>query len=245
MIKKIKTILFSFVLLSCSTTKPVVEESVKISSNPETINTQLEIEFLKGKSHNQPSFAFWIEDLEGNYIETIFVTKSVASGVFRRGEIEPGKWKNEPGNVRRPASLPYWSHKRNIQAKDGLFIPDSETTVPDAISGATPQHNFVLNSGTKINKNTAFRILFEINQPWDSNDFWSNDKFPGDNNYATSLQPALVYAATIDASSETKNFAFKLIGHSHPSGETGELFSDINTITSAKNIVQKITVNLK
>lgn len=245
MINKLKTILISFILLGCSSTKPLVDESIKISSNPARINTALEIEFLKGKAHNQPSFAIWIEDLSGNYIETLFVTQSVASGVFAHGEIKPGTWKNEPGEVRRPASLPYWSHKRNIQASDGLYIPDSETAVPDALSGATPKNNFILNTGTEVNKNTTFRILFEINQPWDSNDFWSNDKFPGDINYATSLQPALVYEAIVDPNSETKSFDFKLIGHSDPSGETGELFSDLNTITSAKNIVQKITAVLK
>lgn len=246
MIKKLGLLLIiSTVLWSCSPNKSIVEAPIKITSLPESLNTQIELEFFKGKNHNQPSFAIWIEDLDGNYIETVFVTQSVASGVFKHGELKPGKWKNEPGNVRRPASLPFWAHKRNILANDGLYIPDAETAVPDALSGATPQNNFILNTGTKVNKNKAFRILFEINQPWDSNDFWSNDKFPGDNNYATSLQPALVYEATIQTDSEIKNYEFNLIGHSHPSGENGELFTDLNTITTAKNIAQKITLTLK
>ncbi|MDB4584253.1 DUF2271 domain-containing protein, partial [Draconibacterium sp.] len=229
----------------CTSNKNITGQKIQLSTSPETINTRLQIEFIKGKSFNHPSFAVWIEDLEGNYIETLFVTQYVGSGKFAHGEIESGKWKNEPDYVRRPASLPYWAHKRNIQAPDGLYVPSAETPVADAITGATPQTDFILNTGTKVESNKKFRVLLEINQPWDSNKFWTNNKFPNDKDYFTSLQPALVHAATIDLSSSEKEYFLNPIGHSHPSGKNGKLYTNLTTITTAKNIAESIVVRIK
>ncbi|HSO87906.1 MAG TPA: hypothetical protein VLQ91_15230 [Draconibacterium sp.] len=241
------TIAFFLIILfaGCASQQKLTNEKEIITTTPEQINTKLEIEFIKGKYHNHPSFAIWIEDLDGNYIETLYVTQYFAKGVFGHGEAEPGKWKNEPGEVRRPAALPYWSHKRNIKAADGLYAPSSETAVPDALTGATPKGNFTLSTGSKVSGNKSFRVLFEINQPWDSNDFWNNNKFPENLNYNTSLQPALVYEAVITPSSPKSEYYLNPIGHSHPSGETGELFTDLSTITTAKEIVSKLVARIK
>lgn len=236
------TFLLSILLAGCASQQKLTSEKEIITTTPEQINTKLEFELIKGKYHNHPSFAIWIEDLEGNYIETLYVTKYFATGNFGHGEAEKGKWKNEPGIVRRPAALPYWSHKRNIKATDGLYAPSPETAVPDALTGATPKGNFTLNTGSKVSGDKMFRVLFEINQPWDSNDYWNNNKFPDDFNYKTSLQPALVYAVTISPDSPNKEYFLNPIGHSHPSGETGELFTNLTTITTAKEIVSKIEV---
>jgi len=240
--KTIVAIIISVILAGCASQQKLTVEKEIISTTPEKIYTKLEIELTTGKYHNYPTFAFWVEDLEGNYIETLYVTQYYAKGFFGHGEAAPGKWKNEPGEARRPAALPYWSHKRNIKAADGLYSPSSETAVPDALTGATPKANFALKTGSKVSGDKMFKVLFEINQPWDSNDFWTNNKFPDDINYNTSLQPALVYEAVITPDSPKTEYIFKLIGHSHASGETGELFTDITSITTAKEIVSKIVV---
>jgi hypothetical protein len=245
---KMKTI-FSLItvvfLASCSSQKniPGVVETIK--TTPEIINTNLQFDFTIGKYHNHPSFAIWVEDLDGNYIETLYVTQYFAKGIFGHGEAEKGKWKNEPGEVRRPATLPYWSHKRNIKAKDGLYIPGSETAVPDALSGATPKGNFILETGSKVEANRKFKVFLEVNQAWDSNDYWNNSKFPDDFDYKTSLQPALVYEATIDPESMKTNYNLVAIGHSEPSGKSGQLFTDLLTLTTAKEIFSKILVQIK
>jgi hypothetical protein len=44
---------------------------------------------------------------------------------------------------------------------------------------------------------------------------------------------------------KTKTFEMKVIGHSHYSGKTGELFSDISTLTTALNIVKSTQVTLR
>lgn len=242
--KYFTTIILAAFIMGCSSQQKISDEIRIIRTTPENGTQNLEIEFTKGPEFNHPSFAIWTEDLEGNYIETLYVTQFVGSGKFGHGEIKPGKWSNEPGTARRPASLPYWAHKRNIQAPDGLYIPSPETAVPDAITGATPQGNFRLESASKV-KNKKFKLLLEINQPWDSNRFWTNSKFPDDLDYFSSLQPALVYETTIDSESNQAENLMQLIGHAEPSGKNGNLYSDLNTLTTAKEIAQKIVVRLK
>lgn len=240
-----KTLVFILIIIifSACTSQQKIESTVEnIITRPEQINTQFEFNLTPGKYHNHPSFAVWVEDLEGNYIETLYVTKYYASGIFARGEAAQGKWKNEPGNVRRPATLPYWSHKRNIKAPDGLYAPSTETAVPDALTGATPKAGFNLKTGSKVTGEKMFRILFEVNQAWDSNDFWTNDKYPDNFDYKTSLQPALVYAVTVSPGNAGKTLYLNPIGHSHPWGENGELFTDLTTITTAREIFGKIAV---
>ena len=242
-----KTIVFTMflaILLSCTSQQKLDSQTETITTRPEVVNTKLKFDFTVGKAHNHPTFAIWVEDLEGNYIETLYVTSYIASGTFLHGESEPGKWKNEPGNVRRPAALPYWSHKRNIKAPDGLYIPAPETAVPDALTGATPKAGFTLATGTKFNEK-MFRVLVEVNQPWDSNDFWTNGKYPDDFNYKTSLQPALVYSVTISTDDAGKQLFLNPVGHGHYSGKTGELFTDISTITTAREIFSKIAVKVE
>jgi hypothetical protein len=238
------TIAAAVMLMSCASQKNIPGSTETITTAPEIINTRLEFDLTKGKYHNHPSFAIWVEDLEGNYIETLYVTQYFAKGVFGHGEVQEGKWKNEPGEVRRPAALPYWSHKRDIKANDGLYAPAPETAVPDALTGATPKGNFILNTGTKVGSDKNYKVLIEVNQAWDSNDFWTNTKFPDDFDYKTSLQPALVYEAIIQVNSSQPEYGLNLIGHSEPSGKNGELFSDLSTITTAKEIFSKIVVRV-
>jgi hypothetical protein len=234
-----------FALLGCASQRGMESETIVIHTSPENAVREMEIEFQKGKAFNHPSFAVWTEDLEGNYIETLYVTGYVAKGRFGFGEIEPGKWKNEPGDARRPATLPYWAHKRSIKAPDGLFIPSPQTEVPDALTSATPRNNFRLETATSYSGTKKFRVLVEINQAWDANEFWTNNKFEGDLNYFGSLQPALVYAVTVDPVNTEAEYYLNPIGHSHPTGANGVLFTNITTLTTAKEIAQKIIVRLK
>lgn len=238
-------ILGLMVLGSCASRKISDTEKITIRTSPEHPAMQMEIEFVKGEAFNHPSFAFWTEDLTGQYIETLYVTRYVATGRYGHGEIEPGKWKREPGEARRPATLPYWAHKRNIKAPDGLYVPSPETAVPDALTSATPLEDFTLETATRYNGEEKFRILMEINQAWDSNQYWDNNKFPGNKDYYGSLQPALVYAVTVDPREKETAYHLNPIGYSHPTGENGKLFTDLTTLTTAKDIVYQVVVRLK
>lgn len=201
----------------------------------------LEVTFTAGPAHNHPLMALWIEDLDSNYVQTLFVAESIGKGVFRHGDPSSGRWM--PGPVRRPAALPYWGHQRGVQASDGYYIPSQDDPMPDAITGATPQSHFVLKTQLP-DELSQFRILFEINQSWDWNEHWTNDKFPGDEHYMSSSQPALVYEAFVDLEKDQSDHELKVIGHSHWSGEDGRLFSDLSTITTALDITRSIRVRV-
>ena len=62
----------TLLLAGCASKQYISDLKETISTRPQTINLNLEFEITAGKSHNYPSFAIWVEDLEGNYIETLF-----------------------------------------------------------------------------------------------------------------------------------------------------------------------------
>jgi len=205
---------------------------------------KINLNFSKGPSHNHPTFAIWLEGKKGSYIETLFVTEYISSGIFGYADAGDWSWKNEKGEALRPAALPYWSHKRNVISRDSLLIPTPENPVPDAISSATPKNSFVLKTSAAKNLPDQFYILLEINQTWDWNAFWTNNKYPNDKDYKTSSQPSIIFAAQIDLSKANKEIRLKPIGHGHYAGKDGELYKDLSTFTTALDIAAEITVTI-
>ncbi len=202
----------------------------------------LELVFIRGDAHNHPLMAVWVEDLDSNYVQTLYVAESIGKGVFLHGDPSSGRW--QPGPVRRPAALPYWGHQRGVQAEDGYYIPTKDDPIHDALTGATPKNSFVLQSHAPDTDIRQFRVLFEINQSWNWNEYWTNNKFPGDEHYMTSSQPAVVYEAVVDLDDLQEEYALAPIGHSHWSGQDGRLFTDLSTITTALEIAESITLRV-
>jgi hypothetical protein len=186
--------------------------------------------------------AVWITDTNNQYIETLFIAESIGKGVFNYGDKSTGKWL--PGAIRRPAALPVWSHSRNIIEKDSLYIPTENTPMPDAITSATPSSNFVLLTKTSSKEYKIFNIYFEINQTWDWNSYWTNNKFPDDDEYKTSCQPALVYMTRLNTAQKNHYKTLELVGHSHYNGSDGIIYPDLSTITTAKNITKNVKVKI-
>jgi hypothetical protein len=223
---------------SNQTSQPVFEQ---LKTNEQATGSELEIRFLPGKFHNHPTFAIWVEDMEGNYIETLFVTKYLATGFYGYGALSQGKWDNKPGFAERPSTLPYWLHKRNNGTQ---LLPSKENPVPDAITGATPKAAFVLSTKSTKPLPPKFRLMLEINQPWDWNEFWHNELNPHNPHYNSSCQPALIYAVLVDAQ-KPGEYYLNPIGRSHFAGDDGEMYTDISTITTAKNIIHKAFISIK
>lgn len=218
-------------------------EHIILATNSDGKGTQMSIEFVKGAKHNHPLMAVWVEDLDGNYIQTLYVAQSIATGVFAHGDKTTGRW--QEGEILRPAALPYWAHKRNIKNDIGNYMPKAGFEVPDAYSGATPKANFTLETRTDNTISGKFRVLMEINQSWDWNRHWTNSKYPDEPEYKTSAQPAVVYAADVDADSPQKVYELKPIGHSHYAGADGRLYPELNTMTTALEIVEEVKLILK
>lgn len=201
-----------------------------------------ELVFKQGRSHNHPLMVAWIEDMEGNYLQTIYIAESIGKGVFKHGDPSTGRWM--PGPVRRPAALPYWGHQRGIRAADGYYLPAQDDPMPDGVTGPTPKANFVIHAKVPQENMRQFRVLFEVNQSWDWNEYWTNDKFPGDKQYMSSSQPALVYEAVVDIDSSMNEFELQPIGHSHWAGRNGKLYEDLSTITTALEITKSVKLRL-
>jgi len=214
-----------------------------IVSNVNGTGRSVELEMVKGKANNHPTFAIWIEDTAGKYIQTLFVTRAYGQGIFEHGDNSGGNWK--PGEVNRPAALPYWTHKRGTTDENGSLVPTPRNKVPDAYSGATPPGSFRLISRTDQLLAGTVRLMMEINQAWDWNEYWTNNLYPDDLDYKASCQPAVVYSALINFDKPGEKYNMKPVGHSHYSGKTGELYSDLSTITTALHIAETITVTVK
>ncbi len=230
-------------LFSCTTSKvPVNETPDHLSSNPAGEGPKLEIEMTRGVAFNHPLMAIWVENESGEFLQTLYVAESIGKGIFQHGDASKGFWM--PGEILRPAALPRWSHQRGIRTEDGLYLPTPQNPVADAYTGPTPGKSFILHTRLNEAVTGGFRVLFEINQTWDWNEYWTNNKYPDDDEYKTSCQPALVYAVEIDMNNDQTSYTMKPIGHSHYSGKTGELFTDLSTITTALEIVEELIISI-
>jgi uncharacterized protein DUF4405 len=184
-----------------------------------------------------PQIAIWIEDADGNFIETLYITEKGAKGSFIGFGSE---------EVRRKEALPIWSHKRGQVEKDGLFMPTRDNPLPDAVTGASPESGMILN--TKVAPDLEeFVIFIEVNKGFDYNNFYAYDLESGDPGYNTgySGQPAVVYSAKINRKDGVRYYFPELIGHSSPTGDNGELSTDTSNLDTSLLLIDRIIVDVK
>lgn len=240
---KTKFLLLVFIALSATSSEQKKREVfTEVNFGGNTNGTSITIEFEKGKACNHPLFAIWLADEKGNYIQTLYVSESIGKGVFKHAARGNGKWME--GEIQRPAALPYWAHQRNVINEFGSYTPTQKHPVIDAYTGATPLASFILHTKTRKPLKGKYKIMLELNQSWDWNEYWSNDRYATDIEYKTSSQPALVYAVEFDTNNMKPLYVMKPIGHSHYSGADGSLDTDLSTLTTALRIAKKITVRI-
>jgi hypothetical protein len=85
-------ILFS-ILAACKSGR-VQEEPVKseLTANASGQGPVVYLDFKKGPAHNHPSFVLWAEDMDGKFIQTLFISKAVGTGVYEHGDPSSGHW---------------------------------------------------------------------------------------------------------------------------------------------------------
>lgn len=214
-----------------------------LALNPHAKGNTIEITVHTGKALNMPLYAIWLTTADTQYIQTLYVSKAMGTGIFTHGTTQRGKW--EPGPVRRPEALPVWSHKRGVKELDKLYVPTPHTAMPDAYTGATPSGNFTVHTRTEEALPDKGIIFLEVNQPWDWNTYWTTSKYPNSEAYKRSGQPSLVYAANFTSDFFNKKIELMPIGHGHYSGKNGNLYTELNTLTSALNILKSVTCTLR
>ncbi|WP_106790782.1 hypothetical protein [Aquimarina sp. Aq78] len=212
---------------------------------------QLTIDLLRSEHYWHPQMAVWLEDENSNYIETLFVSKATAKGLFFGGRSKDNfknfdENKDASGDYRRVNALPVWSYKRDVQYPDGLYVPPSNNPLPDAITGATILDNFKLLSSVK--NLSKFKLKIEINVAFDDNEYYSEYDFPEDGTFHNGTgqlgQPSIIFETFIDMNDDKKYYLMELIGHGHHSGQDGNVNSDLSTLTTAKRIVERIVVGV-
>lgn len=193
--------------------------------------------FLGIKKKNPPQIAIWLEDTNGNYLSTLYVTHKIATQ----------SWQMSGGN-RRKEALPHWCYSQGIKYADGLYLPTKDQPLVDGISGATPQGSFNVKLRTK-DMPKQFVVKVEINHSTDFNEYYPKSAQEGEQNYSGgkegSGQPALVYAVLVDLTSGKKSFEATLIGHSSPDGTSGAIYEDTSELTTALHIVKQINIQIQ
>lgn len=237
-----------FSAISCKSVQikeqPIPQE-VTIEKQFSSDGEKLRFSFIAGAAHNHPTFAVWLETPQGDLIQTVFVTRSIANGYYAYGDAGDGRWLKVPGAAKRPAALPYWLNRREETIADQPLVPTKEMPVPDAYTGATPSAGFTINAITSKPLPQVFRVLVEVNQPWDWNKFWTNEKFSGDSDYRTSAQPSIVYSVQVNRNEPMDEYFLNPIGHGHPSGKNGNLYTDLSGFSSALQIFKTISLTVK
>lgn len=233
-------ILILLTLFSCKTKEHLVgyeniNDSLNLSGSQDMM-----MEFTQGKSFNHPTMVIWMEDMAGNYMKTLYITKAYASGIFGHKMVGDTIWLPVEGISIQPAALPYWTHRKGL-INQSTLVPNPENPFVDAYTGATPQSSFTYK--TKTNNVKQFRVLVEFNQTWDWNNHWSNDKFPDNNAYKHSAQPSLIYS--VEVNNKDSIFYLNPIGHGSPTGEDGKLYTNLETLSTALDIFSEIRITIK
>ncbi|MCF8298465.1 MAG: hypothetical protein K9J13_13035 [Saprospiraceae bacterium] len=230
----------AFFLNSCKTTEETTD--IVVDKDKILINSskQMLISLKMGEHFNHPTFVIWEEDMNGNYKKTIFITQSIASGQFRYQMINDTLWLPDSGKSYQPAALPYWSQKKGL-IDNVEMTPTPEHQFVDAYSGATPKNNFQFKTTANSNSEN-YRILLEVNQSWDWNKYWTNNKYPDCPAYNHSAQPSIIYAVTINQ--KDMEYFLNPIGHGDAKGESGKLFTDLSSLTTAKEIFSSIKIEI-
>ncbi|MBN2279134.1 MAG: hypothetical protein JXQ65_00985 [Candidatus Marinimicrobia bacterium] len=186
------------------------------------------------KKENPPQFAIWLEDTLGNYLSTIYVTSKIANESWLAN-----------GDNRRQEALPHWCFQRGVKYTDGLYLPTKENPFTDCITGATPKTNKTIQLDfEKVDEPVVIKAEFNHSTDW--NDYFPEKAKKGNANYSGgkggSGQPAIVYSDTIDYQNSV--YQLELIGRSSADGSTGDLYNDFEKLTSAKEIIESIKVEV-
>jgi hypothetical protein len=241
---------------------------------------KLVIDLRKGPYFRFPQYAFWLETMDGKFIQPLFVTQKLANNKFVVKQTLRDKqtvfnsdisgyddeaWSKvfseeySPETVEqraRPESLPVFLHQVGSKVPDNIFSSVDKTAAEnssiktstiDGYAGATMLDNFLLSSQANKTLPEKFRVRFEINQAFDFNNYYSSDRFPDDLIYSGngySAQPSVIYEAIIDTKSSQQYYPMTLIGHGHHSGADGKIYFDIENLTTAKEIIDRIIVEI-
>lgn len=155
--------IFASVLLSAAAAF-IWAEKISVAVNPG-----------EAYSKRAPQIAVWIEDSDGTYVDTLFVTKK-ASG---------NKWIGSPKDG-RPESLPDWYKSKGQNPAVKISKDDL-----DATTSATPKKGIVISKDLELEKGKTYVFKCQANQSFDYNEYYTKK------NSGVDGQPAVLYSGSI------------------------------------------------
>lgn len=172
------------------------------------------------KQKREPQVAIWLEDTDGNYIKTLYVTERASHKSWIMGPKEG-----------RPESLPVWYHASKFKPSKNA-TPDIKL---DAVTSATPKGGIIFNAELE---NKTYVLKAEFNTSFDYNDFYTKKKS------GVNGQPSVVYEAVIpaDFNESSKEIRLEFAGTGSLDGSDGIIHKDAAGLTTALTIVKLIAV---
>lgn len=177
--------------------------------------------------NSAPQLAIWTETAEGEFLETLYVTRRAGEQSWRSAPLD-----NTPSEeIRRPEALPVWQHKSNGENIDGR-------------TGATPEKGYQVLAESP--EEEQVRLFVEVNHSTDFNASYPKDADEESPAYSGgpwgSGQPSLVYSAELDLVAAEGSVELHLLGHGSPDGSDGEIYTSLEGITTARGIIQSVGV---
>lgn len=190
------------------------------------------IDFIFKPNNNHTQFSLWVENVNGEYIRTIFLTKFIGRNGGGNRTSNPDIDLN---NGNRLSALPIWSFKRSvINTTFGIenYYPPVETQASypddiDAISGATPNNN-IQRKTWQLSKLPfgKYKCWIEANQSFNFNKYHNYSFYRG--------QPSVVWNTTINVTENPdSNMVLDYTGYGSPDGSDGNINIPDSTITTA------------
>jgi hypothetical protein len=179
----------------------------------------------------EPTFALWLEDESGAYVQTLFVTRKAAKS----------EWNATKG---RPEAVPVWGRKAMGRQDSGLYLPTKDAPLADALTGATPMEKVIIPLALKDGLAPGkYKVLLEMNIAYDYNETWkrglrkSDPKYNGENG-----QPSVVWMAEIAlGDGAPASIAFKPVGTGSPLGIDG-VIRGLEGLGSALKLAESMTL---
>ncbi|MCR5288462.1 MAG: DUF2271 domain-containing protein [Treponema sp.] len=173
------------------------------------------------KEKREPQCAIWLEDTQGNYISTLYVTERASKKNWIMGPAQG-----------RPESLPVWYHTSNYAAEKKTKKRPA-TTQFDAVTSATPKGNIL---SKRAIVDTACVIKAEFNTSFDYNESYTKK------NAGVNGQPSVIYQALIPQEA-TGNIPLSFAGTGTLNGSDGVIHTQTEGLTTATTIVDSISIS--
>jgi hypothetical protein len=175
-----------------------------------------------------PQIAIWMQNLKDRSIRTVLVT-------YRTAVCD---W---IGKVECSVALPYWVSFYNRQT--GTKGPPTwDNPVADALTCATPGAS--LKTAIEVPRGTQWEVFVEVNVSGDFNVDFPNFSKEGFSDGYGNGQPSLVYRGFIEAIDGSASQP-ELLGRTDQYEPTDHIITDLDGITTASQLLQKVFVSCR